>query len=378
MKYLSIILVLLLISIAAKASLKLFLLTGTVLGREGQTVELIRDYYGSGFKVLAKTTIQNQQFRFSYEVDEVAPVVVLFKDGKTSTSYNIILEEGHITMNISANGYKIASGGNYNQLLFAYERSKAYQNADSEFKRLTAGGMDKIKGTQTEYEATQFFLKRDELRSKALEEIMNNAKADPKVRIMAATYNSLQPDRVKAMELLEQLAPSIGKESFLVSYARRMNEEQLAAIARRQGIMVGKTYSDFSAANIQGQQVQLSAVVKKNKYTLLQFWASWCVPCRKEIPVLKSLYKAYQDKGFAIVSFSLDDNRINWEKASEKEKFPWPNISDLKAFQSEVMKQYPVNGIPANVIIDQDGNIVASNLVDKELEDKVQTLFKSR
>lgn len=375
MKSISLLLLFLLVTVAAKASLKIFLLTGSVYGKNGQKVELVRDVYGQHPQILASDTVRNNQFRFSCKVDEITPVSVLFQEGRVITSFTVILEEGQVSFQIKEDGTKSVKGGAYNKLMLGYELLPEFIKTDMELKKMTAAGMEKLKGTPAEYQATQLFLKRDEIRTRYLENIMKTSK-DPKAKLMAISFLSLQPDQKKAMAMVSSLAPAVGEQSFLVQSLRRMNEEQLATIARRQGIMVGKPYVDFTAATVKGENIQLAPIVQKNKYTLLQFWASWCVPCRREIPLLKSIYSAYHPKGLAIVSFSLDDNRINWEKASEKENFEWYNLSDLKAFEGSIMKNYPVNGIPANVIIDQNGKIVASNLTGDDLEQKIQTLFQ--
>src|SRR5699024_2728385 len=107
------------------------------------------------------------------------------------------------------------------------------------------------------------------------------------------------------------------------------------------------------------------------------FWASWCGPCRAEIPNLKKEYKKYHDKGFEIVSFSLDHKREAWEKALKEEQMPWINISDLKAYTSPIVKDYGISGIPAEYLVDSEtGKIVASlgNLRGDNLGKKLSEL----
>lgn len=357
-------------SLIASAQKK-FELFGTVSGKDGQSVQLVRDYYGNP-EVLATDTIRYGKFHFSSSVNEVIPVFVNF--GRAG-SYRVILEPAIVHFTLRPNGRKSVTGGKYNKLLFGFEFQPAFIKADDAMRENSKKGIDNIKGQQEQYEAMQVFLRRNELYSNYLLNLMNNHKEN-RVKVMAAVMLELQPDRSKAMEIVEKAVPELGESSLLIREARRQNKSQETMINARKGKMNGQTYIDFKAATLNGDSVQLSTLMKGNSYTLLQFWASWCIPCRHEIPLLKKMYGNYQSKGFGIVAFSLDDNKLAWMKASEKENFRWPNISDQKAFKSEIIKMYQINGIPANMIIDQEGKIVASNLVGDELEKKVEELMK--
>lgn len=168
----------------------------------------------------------------------------------------------------------------------------------------------------------------------------------------------------------------MGEQSYIIKQARRLNKSQEDEIARRLDNKVGQGMYDFKAATIDKDSLQLSKIVFTHKYTLLQFWASWCAPCRLEIPGLKKVYNEYQPKGLAVVSFSLDADHVSWVKASQQEQLKWLNVCDLKANESPIVKNYGVSSIPANVIIDQQGKIIAANLVGTALDEKIKQLFK--
>jgi peroxiredoxin len=136
----------------------------------------------------------------------------------------------------------------------------------------------------------------------------------------------------------------------------------------------GKPAIEFSQLDTEGNAVSLSSF--KGKYVLLEFWASWCGPCRHENPNLRSEYQKYKDKGFDILGVSLDDNRDRWQKAIEKDSLSWTQVSDLKGWNNEVAKQYSIRGIPANFLIDPDGNIVARDLRGVELNQKLAALLE--
>lgn len=364
--------IVLLVCASAVMAANQFELSGTATGKDGQQVELIRYTEGSIDK-LATTTVTDGKFHIAIPVDELSLAVLQINRGFGGT---IIVEPAAVQYRMNTDGTFEIKGGKYNPVLSGYLRNKAYIAADELFRKLTKGGnVAAIKGTKEEWEMIQPFLEKEELRSSYLAALVKN-NPDPNVKVMAALMCELQPDAPKTMEIIDKVAPKVGENTIMMRRVRAMAKQQAEALARRHAGMLGEQFADFTAANLKGESISLAPIVKANKYTLVQFWASWCGPCRKEIPLLKQLYKQYKAKGMEIVSFSMDDNRYNWEKASEVEKLQWINVSDLKAFKSSVAKTYPIAGIPANVIIDQQGKIVASNLTDKDLENKIENLFK--
>lgn len=142
-----------------------------------------------------------------------------------------------------------------------------------------------------------------------------------------------------------------------------------------EGTEVGNKYIDIQLPGIQGNNVSVSDYVAKNKYTLIDFWASWCPPCRAEMPTIVKAYTDYHDKGFEVVGVSLDNNRQAWINALEQMKMAWPQMSDLKGWQCAGAALYNVRSIPANVLVDQQGIIVAKDLRGEGLLQKVAELL---
>jgi thiol-disulfide isomerase/thioredoxin len=134
----------------------------------------------------------------------------------------------------------------------------------------------------------------------------------------------------------------------------------------------GKPAPAFTFTDKDDKETDLAAITVGKKYTLIDFWASWCVPCRKEIPNLKKLYEKYASKGFEIVSISTDRKKADWEKALEEEKLPWPSYLDTKG-ASEVFK---IKTIPAVFLLDDNGIIIAESIRGEELEAKLAELFQ--
>jgi peroxiredoxin len=130
---------------------------------------------------------------------------------------------------------------------------------------------------------------------------------------------------------------------------------------------------DFTLPDIKGDSLQLSTM--KGKVFLLDFWASWCVPCRFSNKNLVRLYAKYKDKGFEILGVSLDDNKNAWKRAVSKDRISWLQINDSKGWDATSAAKWQVDAIPASFLIDKDGNVVAINTEKKELEDKIRQLL---
>lgn len=138
----------------------------------------------------------------------------------------------------------------------------------------------------------------------------------------------------------------------------------------------GSKFIDFTVPALDGKQVKLADVVAKNKITMVDFWASWCGPCRMEMPNVVEAYKQFHDKGLEIVGVSLDESKKDWETAVKDMGMNWIQTSDLKGWECEAARLYGVRGIPACVLINQKGEIVGRDLRAEELHARLAELLK--
>ncbi len=182
---------------------------------------------------------------------------------------------------------------------------------------------------------------------------------------VASRYFTESAPKINASEVYELLADTAKN----TVYGKLLAERSLA-INRTS---IGASAPAFILPDKNKKQIALGSLL--TEYTLVDFWASWCGPCRAENPYLLNAYNQYKNKGFSIVSVSLDNNKTAWIKAMTEDKLPWQQLSDLKGTESPVKKLYGITTIPRNFLLDKQGNIIALDLRGEKLEKKLKELI---
>ncbi len=145
-------------------------------------------------------------------------------------------------------------------------------------------------------------------------------------------------------------------------------------IANKNCVQVGSIAPDFSCTDSNNKMISLSDY--RGKYVLLEFWSSWCGPCRSEVPFLVKAYEKYKKLGLEIIGISLDINKATWRKTIEEKKFSWIQICDFKGHFNEIAVLYTVNSVPNNFLINPEGRIIAKNLRTIQLKEKLEEIMK--
>jgi thiol-disulfide isomerase/thioredoxin len=178
--------------------------------------------------------------------------------------------------------------------------------------------------------------------------------------------------------LFNNLQKRFPKHTGIATVVNQYREAIANAGKQQQGpsgkVAVGSMAPEITMPDVNGKSFSLSSL--KGKYVLVDFWASWCGPCRAENPNVVAAYNKYKNKNFTILGVSLDKTKEAWLKGIEEDKLTWSHISDLKFWDSEAVKLYGFSGIPYNVLLDPEGKIIADNLRGPALEEKLAELLK--
>lgn len=190
----------------------------------------------------------------------------------------------------------------------------------------------------------------------------------PRSYVSLQELTALSPglDQVELLSLFEGLDKQVRESDQGITLVKKVETIRQTEI--------GMPARDFVQKGADGRDIALHDL--KGKYVLIDFWASWCGPCRLENPNLVKTWRKFKDKNIVILGVSLDEKEDKWKEAIEKDRLNWLQVSDLKGWGNTVALQYAVSSIPANFLVDPDGMIIARNLRGQELERKLYELFK--
>lgn len=270
-------------------------------------------------------------------------------------------------------------GSPSNQAMADFNRQLLVLNRKHEAMALQ---LDSLKGSNNKALVDTKLEAIKSLEAETISFIKSAIKQNSKSYIVFSLLNYL--DWEKEFTFIEEIAKEV-KVTFpdykytknLVSNVNEYNNYliQKAKTESTDPAAIGKIAPDFELNTVDGKsKIKLSSL--RGKYVLLDFWASWCGPCRQETPNLVAAYKKYKNKKFEIFSVSLDSDYNNWTSAIKKDNMVWLHASDLKEWESIVVPMYRLEGIPATYLLNPEGKVIARNLRGQELEKKLAEILK--
>ena len=367
-----------------KAGKNEYIISGTVKGiADGKTVVLEKqDAMG---QIVPMDTVKIKDGKFIMKGSAKEPEIMLIQIEAIQGKVPFVLENGDIKIVVDKDSLqKSKYSGTFNNNVFSKfndDLTKFQKELQKKLMAFQTANMSKMKAAQEakdtivinklmkEYQGIQkegmdFYVKFAEENPKALLSalIIDSMLNDPTVDLARAKkiFNSFSPE-VKKYKPGKSIQTKLDKIAKPVPVAAAPN--------------VGSVAPDFTAPNPEGKSISLKQSL--GKVTIIDFWASWCKPCRAENPNVVALYAKYHAKGFNILSVSLDKEASDWKAAITKDKLTWNHVSNLKEFEDPIALQYGINAIPTIFVLDAKGVIVAKDLRGEELNAKIASLLGS-
>ncbi len=333
--------------------------------------------YGASDEV-ARGSISDGRFRLAGQLGNDMGVVTLTAEDSAGTTIGratFILEPGEIRIRYGGPAAGLlVDGGPYNQrVIGAWYDTDEYQGLLADYAK-AAAAMTQLEDESGRQSVAQEFMRaqnaRNRFRGGALRAIALSDD-DPLASFFALQMGALSGtqtlDRLDELEAMAELPTTAN--------ALRSVRETQGRIFTRRMAQVGDQVEEFSAPGLDGQIYGLEDALAENEVVLIELWASWCGPCRADVPHLKNALEQYGKRGFEIFGFSLDADREDWKDASIEDGITWTNTSDLNGYESPIAAQFGVRMIPLNVLVDASGEIVALHARGEHLLTKLSELL---
>ena len=276
---------------------------------------------------------------------------------------DIYLENANYTVNVKHNKDRydadiLSNGAVQTQIDSLKKLTKAvYANIDMDALMQEYSTADKAKQDSLGYILFQLSEKAEKIR----DEFFENNPLSPVALIDAASdirYMGLEPAR-----------EAVNKFAAVPEYAsNKLLKKMQQELEKKEALAPGKQAPDFTLNNPEGNPVKFSDVYPKNKVTMIDFWASWCGPCRQFNPTLTKIYDKYKKKGFGIIGVSLDKDHDKWTKAIKADKLNWLHVSDLAYWDSQAGRLYNISSIPQSYFVDAEGKILLASPSEEQIE----------
>lgn len=341
------------------ASAQTFNITGITTGVTDGTWLYLRQ--ASPEKILDSTKVMNGQFKLVGKTNEKIAQLAIFTANYTNYVFFWAEQNTHLQL----------QNGAFKNAIITGSKTQLESNRLAKLKLPTEKKLDSLtKLYENEKEEslkkqlrTQINITRSESQQIEIDYVKNNPNTINSAYILSvycATWG-----KAKTAELYEKLSLEMKN----TSYGKNIKQ----FIALNQEIKIGGKFADFIQTNKLGTKIKLSDI--KAKFILLEFWGSWCGPCREENPNLVKTYLTYKNKGFEIFGVAADDKKEQWLKAIKDDQLPWENVSDLKGDKNEAALIYGISSYPTNFLIDENGIIIAKNLRGEALNKKLAELL---
>lgn len=363
-----------------------YLITGTAKGIENGKTIILQGQDPTTMATLPLDTVkvENGKFEIKGKVTEPAFHTLIVQDVQGMVPF--ILETGEIKIEVDKDSiHKSKISGTYSNdeyvkfnedLTKVQKRLMDFQKKNTQAMQTAQQKQDTavINGLMKEYMAIQ-----TDVQAESKKKYTAYAETHPKsfisVLIVQSLINDPSSDFKKTEGLYNSLDESLKNTKPGKAIKEKIGQMKLPAVgASAPPVGSAKWRSDFSAPNPEGKTVSLKESL--GKVTIVDFWASWCGPCRKENPNVVAIYKELHSKGLNIIGVSLDKEASAWKEAIAKDNLTWTHVSNLKFWDEPIAKQYGVESIPATFILDSSGKIVAQDLRGPELRAKVLELLE--
>lgn len=352
--------------LTACANTNTYQLKGSVTDAKwnGQKVLLYGISEATGLVAIDSTVVEKNAFNLKGKVDTTGWYVLMIQNNGAQPIYKDFYVGGKLECAVKDNKIRI-SGSKVNDAYQAFEDQYTVMTAEliKLDELVKANPQDENAKNAFNASYATFLKSFRELSKKTILENMANPLG---IHIFQAALSSLEPSDLEA--ILAKASPE-----FLNDGTVKMVKAQLDV---SKNVQEGSKCPDLKMMAPDGVQVSLSQFIGKGNYVLIDFWASWCSPCMKELPNVLECYKLYHPKGFDIVGVSLDEDAAAWKGAIEKFQIPWHHMSDLAGWKSQAVTVFSFSGIPHTVLVDPNGTIVAKNLRGEELKAKLAELYK--